>query len=106
VALAACNPRQDKCENKDKNWTHRLEQAVSVIHALLVTQVGILQWNGSAISPQDLSSRLALKSEMNVMPKTLLRHERGVDCAELLAIRNQIEKSMDCASGKCAEGRE
>ena len=106
MALAACNPRQNKCENKDQNWTHRLEQSVSVSHVLLVTQAGILLWNGSAISPQDLSSRLALKSEMNVMPKTLLRHERGVDCAELLAIKNQIEKSMDCASGKCAEGRE
>jgi hypothetical protein len=106
VALAACHPRQEICENKDWNWTHRLEQTEPVVDVLNVTQAGTLLWNGRAISSQDLSSRLALRGEMNVTPTTLLRHERGVDCAKLLAIRNQIEKALDCASGKCSEGSE
>lgn len=106
VPLAACNSTQGMCENKDRNWTQRLEQSEPVVDVLNVTQAGTLLWNGRAISSQDLSSRLALRGEMNVTPKTLLRHERGVDCAKLLAIRNQIEKALDCASGKCAEGSE
>lgn len=106
VALAACHPRQEICENKDWNWTHRLEQSEPVVDVLLVTRAGHLLWNGKAISSPDLASWLALKGESNVTPKLLLRHERGVDCAKLLALRNQIEQSLECGSGKCAEGSE
>lgn len=106
AALGACQPNEIVCRNTNWNWTHRPFLPEPVVDVILVTRRGSLLWNSTPVSWSQLINRLNLKSQSNVKPTTLLRHEDGADCARLASVRGQIARSLDCSSGECAEGHD
>lgn len=106
TALGACQPIQQLCENSDPNWTTRPEIADMAVDVLVVKKTREVFWSGKKVQPQELNALLYLRSEMSPAPKLLLRHEQGADCSQVNDIRTLMQNTLDCASGKCAEGAE
>jgi hypothetical protein len=106
VAFGACRSEQEFCINSERHWAYRPLVTEPVVDVVLVTRSGALKWNGKAISQPEFSTWLNLKGRANATPTMLLRHEYGADCSTVAAARALISKSLDCASGQCAEGHE
>jgi hypothetical protein len=105
-ALGACQAKHQLCLNSNPRWTYNPRGPDQVVDVLVVTQAGKFEWNGETISQQQLVSWLDIKGGMITTPTTLLRHKDGADCSKVAAARTLMSKSLDCASGQCAEGRE
>ena len=78
---------------------------------MVLTKVGLdrtgaLYWNGKPVDRQALDKNLSMLPTMNPEPWVFLETEMGAPCASLEALRDQIEKHMQCAknSWRCNEG--
>lgn len=64
-----------------------------------------IYWNGKQVSRRTLDRYLALGPTLNPEPSIFLETEMGASCAAIEALRDQVEKHLDCKSGsRCNEG--
>ena len=71
-----------------------------------LTHHGSVYWNGTRVSEAELISLLRRSHHLNPEPDVLLEAEMGVPCETLESIRDRMEESLGCQSGKgrCVEG--
>lgn len=64
-----------------------------------------IYWNGKQVSRETLDKYLASGSTLNPEPWIFLETEMGASCDAVEAVRDQVEKQVDCATGyRCNEG--
>jgi hypothetical protein len=70
-----------------------------------VDRNGSVYWDGNRLSPARFTATLTAVHRMNPAPEVFLEVEAGVPCAALEAVRDEMDRTMDCrGGGGCAEG--
>lgn len=71
-----------------------------------LTHGGTIYWNGTAVSMARLSEYLQTSHGLNLEPHLFLETEMGVSCAALEAVRDQIDRQLECRKphSRCSEG--
>ncbi|HTU11769.1 MAG TPA: hypothetical protein VMG08_12830 [Allosphingosinicella sp.] len=98
-ALACTPPRA--------NWMRQgnFDGLMPPINRLSLDRNGAIHWNGRVIAMRQLSEYLGIVHGMNPEPIVFLETEMGAPCARLEAIRDEMERRMECSNfGSCAEG--
>lgn len=66
---------------------------------------GSIIWNGDRIDGRRFASFLAGSHQLNPNPEAFLEVEAGAPCAALEAVRDEMDRRLQCRSGgRCAEG--
>lgn len=76
-----------------------------ILNRVALDSTGKIYWNGKQVTPKTLDKYLALGPTLNPEPWIFLETEMGASCASIEAIRDQIEKHVECTNGyRCNEG--
>lgn len=76
-----------------------------MLNRIALDRAGRTYWNGKQVSRGTLDKYLALGPTMNPEPWIFLETEMGAPCTVVEAIRDQVEKHIECSSGyRCNEG--
>ncbi len=76
------------------------------MNLVALTRDGSIYWNGARVSRARLSRYLVISHGLNPEPDIFLETEMGVSCRALEAVRDQMDKSLECKApySRCAEG--
>ncbi len=106
LMATSCSTEVPKaCSPPRPTWGHPRSFGLVVLNKIALDRAGRTYWNGEAVSHGALDQRLAQGSTLNPEPWVFLETEMGASCAAVNAIRDQIEKRVDCSTGyRCNEG--
>jgi hypothetical protein len=66
---------------------------------------GAIYWNGVRIDEHQLAGYLTQSHGLNPEPAVFLEVEAGVPCAALEAVRDEMDRRLECRrGGNCEEG--
>jgi hypothetical protein len=100
VVERACTPPRAYWEPQ-----HNFDGLMPPINRVSLDRNNIVYWNGRAVSLRRLSRYLGIVHGMNPEPLTFLDSEMGAPCATMEAIRDEMDRRLECRnSGRCAEG--
>ena len=75
------------------------------LNRIAIDSAGKTYWNGKQVTPETLDKYLALGPTLSPEPWIFLETEMGASCASIEAIRDKVEKHLDCSNGyRCNEG--
>lgn len=95
---AACTPPRPA-------WGKPRNFGLVPMNEIALDRTGALYWNGRSVTKAALDGYLDLMHTLDPEPVTFLETEMGVPCASLDAIRNQMERRLNCSNGgRCSEG--
>jgi len=76
-----------------------------VMNKVALDSRGMIYWNGQRVSFSELSELLGGAGKMDPQPITFLETEMGAPCKTLDAIRNEMNRTLNCERhGPCGEG--
>ncbi|HEU0043393.1 hypothetical protein [Sphingomonas sp.] len=106
VAPCACSKEAPKaCSPPRSEWGKPRSFELIVLNKIALDRTGRTYWNGKQVSRETLDEYLVLGTRLNPEPWVFLETEMGASCASIEAIRDQVEKRVDCATGyRCNEG--
>lgn len=106
VAASACSREAPKaCSPPRSTWGHPRSFGLVVLNRISLDRSGKIYWNGKPVSRETLDRYLATGRTLNPEPWIFLETEMGASCASVEAVRDQVEKQVDCATGyRCNEG--
>ena len=89
-----------------KGWiTPRHGRGVmSLLSVISVASDGTIFWNGRKVSEEQFSVYLKETTGLTPLPVTQIKFADGVDCGTVERLRRAMVQTLDCGSGKCAEG--
>jgi len=102
---AAPEPRE--CPGPRPGWLAPRDGLphLTVFNRLTISRDNRLAWNRVPVSRETVRDYFRIVSTMQPLPFTILAPDRGVDCALLEAIRDDMAAALPCAEGACGEGR-
>jgi hypothetical protein len=66
---------------------------------------GAVYWNGDRVDWRRFAAYLSESHQLNPEPETFLEIEAGGPCAVVDAVRDEMDRRLECRKGgKCAEG--
>ncbi len=93
------------CSPPRSTWGHPRSFGLVELKRIALDRAGKTYWNGEKVSREALDKHLAQSPTLNPEPWVFLETEMGTSCAAVEAIRDQIEKHVDCSTGfRCNEG--
>ena len=105
LALGCSQEPQLACSPPRSTWGTPGSFHAVVMNRIALDQAGKVYWNGKPVTTEKLDKYLALIPTMDPLPVTFLEIEMGVPCASLEAIRDRMERRLNCANGgRCREG--
>jgi hypothetical protein len=106
IGCARAEPQA--CQPPRSYWQkpHNLVGLMPPMNIISLLRDGSIDWNGKQVSSERLSQYLDLSHGMNPEPNIFLQTEMGVPCRKLEAVRDQMDRSLECkkAYSHCAEG--
>jgi len=91
------------CSPPRSTWGHPRSFGVVELNKIALDREGKIYWNGKKVSREALDKHLAESSTFKPEPWVFLETEMGMSCAAVEAIRDQIEKHVNCPR-RCNEG--
>ena len=103
---AGCSTETPRaCSPPRPTWGRPRSFGLVVLNKIALDRVGRTYWNGEPVSRNTLDKHLAQGATLNPEPWIFLETEMGASCTAVNAIRDQIEKRVDCSTGyRCNEG--
>lgn len=99
--LRACHPPRSYWQKP-----HNFDGLAPPMNELSLTRDGLIYWNGVRISSRKLKQYLEVVHGLHPEPIVFLQAEMGGSCSALEAVRDQVDKALECKKpySKCAEG--
>lgn len=109
VHISACSRHEPHaCEAPRSYWQapHNFGGIQPVMTVIALTHDGTIYWNGVAVSQAQLAKYLKLSHGLNPEPHVFLETEMGASCHALEAMRNQMDRGLECRKpySRCSEG--
>lgn len=106
LLTTGCSTEAPKaCSPPRSSWGKPRSFGLVALNKIALDRTGKTYWNGEQVSRKTLDEYLALSPSMNPEPWVFLEAEMGASCAALEAVRDQVEKHIDCSTGyRCNEG--
>jgi len=109
ATLLGCNGRAtyaEQCSAPLPHWRtqERDWHNPPVIITVRISAGGELRWNGASVSREQLQEYLSIVPTLNPAPATVLKVDPAADCARVTAVREEMDQSLQCRQGGCAEG--
>jgi hypothetical protein len=109
LALIGCaKPEQQACQAPRQHWRkpHNFDGLMPMMNDVSLTRNGAIHWNGDRISSAQFSKYLIMSHGLNPKPIVFLQTEMGVSCRAVEAVRDQMERALECNKpySSCAEG--
>ena len=106
LMMASCSKEEPKaCSPPRSSWGKPRSFGLVVLNRIALDRAGRTFWNGEQVSRETLNKYLALGPSLNPEPWIFLETEMGASCSALEAVRDQVEKHIDCSTGyRCNEG--
>lgn len=105
MATGCSSAAPKACSPPRSSWGKPRSFGLVVLNRIALDRAGKTYWNGEQVSRDTLDKYLALGPSMNPEPWIFLETEMGASCTALDAVRDQVEKHIDCSTGyRCNEG--
>lgn len=106
LITTGCSSKAPKaCSPPRPSWGKPRPISGEILSRIAIDRAGRTYFNGKQIPRATLDKYLALGTSMNPEPWILLETEMGASCSAVEAVRDQVEKHVDCSTGyRCNEG--
>jgi hypothetical protein len=108
LAVSGCAPKPPQACTPPRSYWHRppgFDGLHPPIQLVGIDRNGAVYWDGKLTSQPRFTTSLKAVHAMNPAPEVFLEVEAGVPCAALEAVRDEMDRQMDCrGGGACAEG--
>ncbi|MGP7797128.1 ExbD/TolR family protein [Sphingomonas sp. CLY1604] len=109
MLIVACSQHDPRaCKTPRSYWQepYKFGGIEPIMSVVALTHGGTIYWNGTAVSRAQLNEYLKISHGLNPEPHIFLETEMGVSCEALEAVRDQIDRQLDCRKpySRCSEG--
>jgi hypothetical protein len=105
LIASACSVEAPRaCSPPRSAWGQPRSFGLVALNTIALDRSGRTYWNGKEVARDVLGRNLAQGAHLEPQPWIFLETEMGAPCDAVEAVRNQVERHVDCSTDRCNEG--